>query len=431
MFEKLNLLIPIGNFIRNKSIQNFLFLAIIQSSNILISIISVPLLIQSIGLDQFGLVNLGLSVMVLVNVLIVFGYNLSAPKEIAIYRDDKLILSQIISKILFAKILLGSISILLILLSILILNAFSDYKVIVIFSTLIIVSEVFNVVWFFQGMEKMKLVSIANIFSKLLFLMGIVLFISSPEQSHWVNFLMGLFGAIINLSLIVYIHSVLGVKFIYPGVLIIWGSIKENILLFLSSLSSYLSTNFGLVILSFFEGPDSLGMYSLAEKVVLVLRLFPALIIQAIYPNASRLFKNDQNHFFRFLKRVYLKVLLLGAFISIGTYFSANMIIEVLSRTGNLDESVNYLRILSPMPFLACLNIGNITLLLVADLKELLFRASWIMCLYTLIICTYLTGLMGGVGLCIGIISTEIVVFVLCLFLLYRHKKDLLHGFYL
>ena len=53
MFEKLNLLIPIGNFIRNKSIQNFLFLAVIQSSNVLISIISMPLLIQSIGVDQF------------------------------------------------------------------------------------------------------------------------------------------------------------------------------------------------------------------------------------------------------------------------------------------------------------------------------------------------------------------------------------------
>ena len=80
MFEKLNLLIPLGNFIRNKSIQNFLFLAFIQSSNVLISIISMPLLIQSIGVDQFGLVNLALSVIVLLNILVVFGYNLTAPR---------------------------------------------------------------------------------------------------------------------------------------------------------------------------------------------------------------------------------------------------------------------------------------------------------------------------------------------------------------
>ncbi|OYX17964.1 MAG: polysaccharide biosynthesis protein, partial [Algoriphagus sp. 32-45-6] len=82
MFEKLNQLIPFGSFIRNKSIQNFLFLAIIQSSNVLISIISVPLLIQSIGVDQFGLVNLSLSVIILLNILVGFGYNLSAPRQV-------------------------------------------------------------------------------------------------------------------------------------------------------------------------------------------------------------------------------------------------------------------------------------------------------------------------------------------------------------
>jgi len=37
---------------------------------------------------------------------------------------------------------------------------------------------------------------------------------------------------------------------------------------------------------------------------------------------------------------------------------------------------------------------------------------------------------MGGLGLCIAIISTEIVVFLICLTLLYRHKKDLIRGFY-
>jgi PST family polysaccharide transporter len=68
MFEKINLLIPFGNFIRNKSLQNFLFLVLIQSSTILISIISMPLLIQSIGVEQFGLVNLALAVIIIFNI---------------------------------------------------------------------------------------------------------------------------------------------------------------------------------------------------------------------------------------------------------------------------------------------------------------------------------------------------------------------------
>ena len=115
MFEKLNLLIPLGNFIRNKSIQNFPFLAFIQSSNVLISIISMPLLIQSIGVDQFGLVNLALSVIVLLNILVVFGYNLTAPREVALNSGDKTALSHIVSNVFSAKFLLACIASLIIL----------------------------------------------------------------------------------------------------------------------------------------------------------------------------------------------------------------------------------------------------------------------------------------------------------------------------
>ncbi|MCR9084901.1 MAG: oligosaccharide flippase family protein, partial [Cyclobacteriaceae bacterium] len=187
MFEKLTLL-PLSNFIRNKSIQNFLFLAIIQSSNVLISIISMPLLIQSIGVDQFGLVNLALSVIILLNILVGFGYNLSAPREVAVNQQNKEALSHLVSNVFSGKAMLAAIATLLILIGAFGLNLFQEYQLILVFSSLLLFSEATLPLWFFQGMEKMKLVSIANIFSKLLFLMGIVLFIHSPEQSQWVNF---------------------------------------------------------------------------------------------------------------------------------------------------------------------------------------------------------------------------------------------------
>ncbi|MCR9082177.1 MAG: oligosaccharide flippase family protein, partial [Cyclobacteriaceae bacterium] len=400
MFEKLTLL-PLSNFIRNKSIQNFLFLAIIQSSNVLISIISMPLLIQSIGVDQFGLVNLALSVIILLNILVGFGYNLSAPREVAVNQQNKEALSHLVSNVFSGKAMLAAVATLLILIGAFGLNLFQEYQLILVFSSLLLFSEATLPLWFFQGMEKMKLVSIANIFSKLLFLMGIVLFIHSPEQSQWVNFMLGFFGLSINLMLLFYIHAFMGIKFYRPEFSAIYRSLKENILLFFSNLASHISINGGLIILSFFSAAETLGMYSLAERVVMVLRLFPALIIQAIFPNASKLLKEDRPAFFRFLKNVYLRVLLAGMLISAGAHLTAPWIIRVLSRS-DLAESVLYLKILAAVPFLACLNVGNVTLLLVADLKELLFKASWMMCLYMIVVSAILTSYLGGLGLCIG-----------------------------
>ena len=429
MFEKLNQLIPLGNFIRNKSIQNFLFLAVIQSSNVLISIISMPLLIQSIGVDQFGLVNLALSVIILLNIWVGFGYNLSAPREVAINQKDKDALSHLVSNVFSAKLLLAILAAVAIFIGIFGFNLFEEYQWILIFSLLLLFSEATLPLWFFQGMEKMKLVSIANIFSKLLFLMGIVLFIHRPEQSVWVNFLMGFFGLGINLFLLGYIHGLMDIRFYRPEFATIWKSLKDNVLLFLSNLASHISINGGLIILSFFSAAETLGMYSLSERVIMVLRLFPALIIQAVFPNASKLYKEDPPAFYKFLKRVYVRVLLVGAVISLGTYLAAPWIIQILSRS-NLADSVLFLQILAAVPFLACLNVAHVLLLLVADLKSLLFRASWMMCLYMVIVSAFLTANYGGVGLCIGILSTEVIVFLICLVLLYRHNPKLIHGFY-
>ena len=429
MFEKINLLVPFGNFIRNKSLQNFLFLALIQSSTVLISIISMPLLIQSIGAEQFGWVNLSLSVIIVFNILVGFGFNLSAPREVALNQSNKEELSQLVSNIFSAKLLLAAFSTGLILLGAYGFNLFEGYRHILVLSVFLLFSEASFPLWFFQGMEKMKLVSVATIFSKLLFLMGLVLVIHKPEQSHWVNFLLGISGLGVNLCLLLYIHAILDIRFFSPQFSSIWNNLKDNVLLFFSNLASHISINGGLIILSFFASAATLGMYSLAERVVMILRLFPALIIQAIFPNSSKLYQADQASFFSFLKKVYFGTLGIGALISIATYFAAPWIIQVLSR-GQLGDAVGYLRLLAAIPFLASLNVGNVTILLVTNLRDLLFRASWMFCAYMICASTVLTHYYGGVGLCYGILSTELMVFFISLFLLYRHKKDLLYGFY-
>ena len=429
MFEQINLLVPFGNFIRNKSLQNFLFLALIQSSTVLISIISMPLLIQSIGAEQFGWVNLSLSVIIVFNILVGFGFNLSAPREVALNQSNKAELSQLVSNIFSAKLLLAAFSTGLILLGAYGFNLFEGYRHILVLSVFLLFSEASFPLWFFQGMEKMKLVSVATIFSKLLFLMGLVLVIHKPEQSHWVNFLLGISGLGVNLCLLLYIHVILDIRFFSPQFSSIWKNLKDNVLLFFSNLASHISINGGLIILSFFASAATLGMYSLAERVVMILRLFPALIIQAIFPNSSKLYQADQASFFSFLKKVYFGTLGIAALISVATYLAAPWIIQVLSR-GQLGDSVGYLRLLAVIPFLASLNVGNVTILLVTNLRDLLFRASWMFCAYMICASTVLTHFYGGIGLCYGILSTELMVFFISLFLLYRHKKDLLYGFY-
>jgi PST family polysaccharide transporter len=306
---------------------------------------------------------------------------------------------------------------------------FREYQWILLFSVLLLFSEATLPLWFFQGMEKMKLISIANVFSKLLYLMGIVLFIHSPDSAKWVNFIMGASGLGVNILLLLYIHYMLEIRFYKPKFVQLFASLKDNGLLFLSNIATHISVHGGLIILSFFSVAEVLGMFSLAERISMVLRMFPSMVIHSIYPNTSKLLKDDIRQFVLFLRKAYFGTMMAALIISLFTFALAPFIIELLAKT-RLEESVTYLRILAFIPLLACLNIANVVMFLGRDQKELMFRSSWILLLYMLPACLSLTYFYGGIGLCYGLLSTELVVLLICTILNLLKNKDLMYAFW-
>ncbi|AWW30608.1 flippase [Echinicola strongylocentroti] len=428
MIEKL-ISVTLPQLIRHKSVQNFIFLLIIQSSNILITLIVMPLLIQSIGVDQFGLVSLALSVILITNVFVGFGYNLSAPKQVALNQKNKRKLSDILSNTISSKLVLAVSAALVLLIAVKGLGMFAAYQVILTYSLLMLFSEATLPVWFFQGMEKMKLVSVANVFSKLLYLTGIVLFIHEPADAKWVNFFFGGAGLSINLCVLFYLAVFLDIKFRFSAFTKIISSWKTNLYLFLSSFASHISVSGGLVVLSFFASAEILGMYSLAERVSMVLRLLPSMTIGAVFPNASKLYHQDQEAFIHFLLKVYRVILIGVVLITVVIFNLAPLIIKLLSGTVIID-SVEFLRILVFVPFLATINIANMIMILVTDQKKLLFNSSWIYCLFMLITAPLLTMWMGGKGLALALVFTELVIFATCSFQVRKYSPKLFNGFY-
>jgi PST family polysaccharide transporter len=424
MIEKISFHTFTGLF-KSKSIQNFIFLITIQASNIVITLISMPLLIQGIGVDGFGLVNLSLSVIILANILVGFGYNLSGPREVALHQNDKEMLSHIVSNIVFSKVLMALLATLGIVVSIFGLNMFKEYQWILLFSVLLLFSEATLPLWFFQGMEKMKLISIANVFSKLLYLMGIVLFIHTPESAKWVNFIMGASGLAINILLLLYIHYMLEIKFYKPKFVQLFASLKDNGLLFLSNIATHISVHGGLIILSFFSVAEVLGMFSLAERISMVLRMFPSMVIHSVYPNATKLLELDLTQFVTFVKKVYFFALALGLAASLLVFALAPFIIQLLSRKEIL-EAVEYLRVLAFVPFLACINIVNVVIFLAKDQKRIVFQSSWLMGIFMLATSVLLTQKFGALGMCFALLSTEIAVFIICCVLNWIYNKKLI-----
>lgn len=420
---------PFLHLLRHKSLLNFIFLFLIQSSNILVAIIAMPVLIQVVGVEEFGRINLAFSVIILVNVFVSFGYRLSAPKSVALNQGNLLTLSDKVSEILWSKLFLATASLIILGLLGFIFGFFEDFFLILWWSTVLLFSEATTSVWFFQGKERLQWVSVINVVAKVVYLFLIIWCIRDANDSYLPNFFLGSTALMGNVGLLIFIHYRMKIRLIRPKFFQIIQSLKGNLLLFLSSFASHLAINGGIIILSFFASAAVLGPYSIAERIAMVLRMAPVLISQAVFPRASILYYEERHKFFSFLAKVELATLSVGLIIVIGVQILAPYIIQFLAGE-QLETAELFLRILSFIPLASGLNLGNMLIILVTEQKKVLFHSTWFFSVYMLVASIFLTKLYGGVGLAIALISTEIIIFIITTLLLKRRKPSTVSQYY-
>ena len=83
---------------RNKTIlANFSYLSILQVFTILFPLLTYPYLLRVIGLELYGVIVFAQTIINYVSLVINFGFNMSGARNVAVYKDDKIRLSSIVS----------------------------------------------------------------------------------------------------------------------------------------------------------------------------------------------------------------------------------------------------------------------------------------------------------------------------------------------
>ena len=88
---------------RKKLFSNFAALSIIQGANFILPVLIMPVIIRRIGADGFGVVSVAQVVMVFLSTLTDYGFNLTATRDIAFFKDDKERVSRIFSSACFSS----------------------------------------------------------------------------------------------------------------------------------------------------------------------------------------------------------------------------------------------------------------------------------------------------------------------------------------
>jgi len=213
------------------------------------------------------------------------------------------------------------------------------------------------VVWFFQGIEKMRLITIINVIAKVIFTILLLLFITSPDD--FLN--VPIFNSIgfITAGIISFIISLKYVSWHWPDFKGTKEFYKESFQVFSSNVASQIAVAANGLILGFFVGDAIVGVYSAFEKLILAAKNMYIPIYQSIYPYMSRKNWSQKKNMMRLL---IPSITLLGI-IGYGViYFLGDFIIDLLYKDERIINNVYLFKILGLIVVFSGLNMLYLSL---------------------------------------------------------------------
>jgi O-antigen/teichoic acid export membrane protein len=305
-------------------VSNFSYLAVLQMITLLVPIITLPHLFRVLGDTTWGIVVFAQSVALYLGILVSFGFNISATKDISIHREDTSKISEIVSSVFILKAALFIVSLLIITILIYTIPFFQDYKLLFLLSMWFCLYEFVFPIWYFQGLEKMKYITLINLGSRFIFL--ILIFVLIREESDYllVPVINGIGAIFSGLMSMIIIFKKDKVKFFIPKISTLKHYFKESSPIFLSNLSK-LYINMNKIIIGAFIGLDQVAYYDVAEKITNLMKTPISLISQTVFPKIVK----DKN--LSFIKNILKLNLSIQAVLLLIVIPTAPFLVKVIS----------------------------------------------------------------------------------------------------
>lgn len=335
--------------------ENIFSLYIVQITNYLFPLILIPYLTKTLGQAGFGVYSIIQLVITYGQVVIDYGFQLSATGKIASYLSQSKSVDGIFSSVAVIRFVL---SIVAIFVAVVVFSLYDSIRLslsLVVAISVIFVSYSLTNLWLFQAYQQMRLISAIVISTRLISFFLIIFFVKRNEDLIlviWSQAISFLIAAVYSLIL----SKRYKLVFTMPSLIYLWVHMKEGWPIFQSILAGYIFLNSGLFVLSGYASLSIVGGYAVMEKIARLLASSMTPITQAIYPRISaKLAESESTGIQSLIKKG--RIVLMGAFL----ISLALLIIKYLRITGmvfghEFEGYTNTFFWFSPWLFLGVLN---------------------------------------------------------------------------
>lgn len=281
-----------------KVFSNLMYQSLFQIVKIIIPIITIPIVSNALGPKGIGTYNYTNSVAQYFILLASLGMALYGNREVATHRNNKLELSRTFWELeLFSSICSTTMLLIYILIAIFLPN-----RIFFLVQGMSILAVMFDISWFFMGLEKFKYVSLTNLIVQLCTFALIILNIKSSADTLLYIAIQS--GGILASAILMWVFILNKVEFVPIKFRNLRNHLKPTLAYFIPQVSITIYTNLNKTILGAMSSISAVGFFSNSLQLANVAITLITTLDVVLLPQMSRLFAdNNQKKLISILNR--------------------------------------------------------------------------------------------------------------------------------
>lgn len=399
--------------------RNFIYNIAYQILIMIIPLITTPYVSRVIGSEGIGTYSYTYSIAYYFMIFAMIGFNNYGNRSIAQVRDDKEKLTITFKEIYLLQIIIALIMTILYAMYLLFFDI--QFKFISVIQGLYVISCIFDINWFFFGVENFKLTVVRNTIIKILSLIFIFLFVKDSNDVYIYVLILAGSSLISQLSLFPYLSKYIGKSKIKIT------NIKKHLMpclkLFLPVIAVTMYRVMDKTMIGIFSTMSEVGYYENAEKIISIPNAIISALGVVMLPRMSNMYSNGKENESKSTIRKSIKFVMFLSFamtfgiISISKDFSIMFFGKDFVKTGYL---ISLLAI--TIVFLSWGNVLRTQYLIPKERDKEYIISAFLGAFVNFIFNFIFIPKYGAIGACFGTILAE---FIVVIYQSYAIRKEL------
>lgn len=375
--------------------------------NVMFPLIAFPYVSRVLSTEGMGIYSFFSSFASYIVIISAVGISTYGVRSVAIKRDCKDSLSQVVSELFTINIAATTSILLILIISMWFVPQFKNNIYVFNLYLIYVFSSPFSLEWFFYGLEKYDYITKRSLFFKTVSLIFIFLFVKKQDD-FIIYIIIMVFSSVIS-NAVNFLYALKYFQLRLVKIEMLKKHFKSMLIMFASVLAINVYTNLDTIMLGFISTNTQVAYYSIAVKIKSILIMLVNSVSVVLLPRLSFYINNDYKEKYNATLKKSISVILMTV-IPLALFFilqAKNCVIFL----GGYQYENSYLCLAIIMPVLIFSGISNITgnqILIPNNKENLFFKAVLAGALIDLILNSIFIYRFGAIGAAIATVLAEL-----------------------